>query len=648
MTNRANQPDTPADVALRACLNAQPPQSFIMVAGAGSGKTTSLIKALDTIVGTHGEKMKRRRQKAACITYTEIAAEEIWADVGKNPLVHVSTIHSFMWALMRPLQTDIIAWVAARTEERITELQEAEAGFGPRVQQRTRDKNAQDQLRYIAHRDAITSVPSFTYGTGSDYPKGILGHDDVIRMSSQLLQERPLLRTLLAQQFPFIFVDESQDTAPVIVEALRQVEVQMRGSFCLGFFGDPMQQIYPTGIGEIIADPTWTEITKPENFRCPTKVLEVANAIRHPGDGLAQTRGRMIAAADGQLQPVPGTARIFILPINAQRIEQLQRVRQWMAHTNNDPDWLPNAVDNKVKMLVVVHRMAAARLGFASLYAAMNDGAPSSFKDGFLDGTSWPLRPFLSFILPIVEAAQAGRDFEVMELLRKHSPQLHRTALGRDVNIAERLAQIQAAVDALVAVQRSGANATVSDVLKVAREHRLLELDPRILGYLDLTDAAAAAPVAAEEEDDADPGKEVTSMDSYFACPAREFWGFRNYLLNESPYSTQQGIKGAEFERVLTVLDDDEGTHNQFSYDKYFGITPLSARDNANIAAGKETAIERTRRLFYVSCTRALKDLVVVYFTDNVAVARAQIEASGIFANAEIREQSALNELQPA
>jgi DNA helicase-2/ATP-dependent DNA helicase PcrA len=61
------------------------------------------------------------------------------------------------------------------------------------------------------------------------------------------------------------------------------------------------------------------------------------------------------------------------------------------------------------------------------------------------------------------------------------------------------------------------------------------------------------------------------------------------------------------------------------------GIKPLSDREEANRRDGKETAIDRTRRLFYVCCTRALKDLVVVLFTADVATAQRQIAALGLF-----------------
>jgi hypothetical protein len=58
---RIQQPDTPADVSLRECLHVSAKRSFIVVAGAGSGKTTSLVKALATLVKEYGPALKRNR-----------------------------------------------------------------------------------------------------------------------------------------------------------------------------------------------------------------------------------------------------------------------------------------------------------------------------------------------------------------------------------------------------------------------------------------------------------------------------------------------------------------------------------------------------------------------------------------------------------
>jgi DNA helicase-2/ATP-dependent DNA helicase PcrA len=635
-SSRANQPDTPADVQLRNCLIPIEKRSFMMVAGAGSGKTTSLVKALATIISVHGATLKLNRQRVACITYTEIAAGEIWADVGGNPLVHVSTIHSFLWMITRSFQKDIRGWVERRIDERIAELEATAAAFGVRVQQRTRDRNRRDIARYEASKAQVRSVRSFNYGTGSNYPKGVLGHDDIIRMTTDFLRERPLFRTLLGQQFPFVFVDESQDTQEIVVEALKAVALHAGTKFSLGFFGDPMQQIYPTGIGRIQPEESWALIDKEENFRCPTTVLAVANAIRRTGDDLVQEGGRT-EEVDGERLAVKGTARIFILPADARRNGFMTAVRALVAAENDDPAWREGP-EADVKLLVIVHRMAAARLGFADLYSAMNDKAPNSFRDGFLDASAWPLRPFETFVLPMAEATEAGREFEAMTLLRKHCPLLAQEALP-GTNVSELLRRLRAATHHLRELMAVGAGATNRDVLALLRDQQLVTLDPRILIYLE-----EAPPALNEEEGEDDleeASREIAAMDAFLACPAEQFRGFRRYVQQQSPFSTQQGIKGAEFERVLVVLDDDESAHVQFSYDKYFGVKEPSQRDLENIRDGKETAVDRTRRLFYVCCTRALTDLVVVYFSTEPAAAERQVRVSGIFPDDAIFNEAA-------
>jgi DNA helicase II / ATP-dependent DNA helicase PcrA len=636
MTSRAQQPDTAADLALYECLNHVPPRSFLMIAGAGSGKTTSLIKGLTQILDKHGDRLRLRRQRVACITYTVVAAEEIWKDVRENPLVHVSTIHSFLWSLVRTFQADIKKWVATRVDEKIAELRATVAGFGSRVQQRTRDKAQSDIVRYEQQKSKLDKVGTFTYGTGSDYAKGILGHDDIIKMVPQFIEDRPLMRTLVANQYPFLFVDESQDTTTHVVAALKAVDAQLSNQFCLGFFGDPMQKIYPTGIGKISQEPNWENITKPENFRCPTTVLNVANAIRREDDGLSQSGGRVEKTTDGLIN-VLGSSHIFILPISNQRDQQIAQVRKWVSEKYDDPIWMPGMDVDEVKLLVIVHRMAAKRLGFGDLYAALNDKAPDNFKNGFLDGTAWPVRHFKNFVLPLASARKRGNEFEVMHIFRSQSPLLESARL-KNVNVAEQLSKLRQLTDTIEQLMLPESDATNADVLHCIHNSGAIPLDPRVLSYLNLPIPTAEQDDSAEQTEDEDHEdyddeltKEIASMDAFLACKASQFWGYYSYVNDESPFSTQQGVKGAEFDRVLVVLDDDEGTHVQFSYDKYLGVKPLSAADQRSIAEGRETSIERTRRLFYVCCTRARKDLVVVLFTTDVSAAQSQIERRGLF-----------------
>ena len=55
--------------------------SFVLEAGAGSGKTSSLIETLRYVVAKHGQDLLSRGQRVACITYTNVAKEEMVATV---------------------------------------------------------------------------------------------------------------------------------------------------------------------------------------------------------------------------------------------------------------------------------------------------------------------------------------------------------------------------------------------------------------------------------------------------------------------------------------------------------------------------------------------------------------------------------------
>lgn len=626
MTSRIGQPDTPADVELRGYLDNDPPRNFVMVAGAGSGKTTSLVKALAHLAQTRKKILRHRGQQIACITYTEVAVKEIWGDVGNDSLFHVSTIHSFLWAVVRSFQQDLREWVGRKIN---TKIAEAQAKLdSSRTRENTRLKAQQNIQRYRRDLEMLNSVSRFTYGTGSDYARGVLGHADILSLVPELIQEKPLLRNLIASRFPIVFVDESQDTVPSFVEALKRIAETVGARFCLGFFGDPMQKIYATGVGPIELVEGWVSIRKPENFRCARNVLGVINAIRAEDDGLEQQRGRMIQAG-AEMVPVQGTARLILLPADERRSELMSQVRHWLAQENEDPRWQRDVQDSGLRILVIVHRMVATRLGFPNLYAALHDQAPDSLSGGLEDGTTWVFRPFLTYLLPLVAAINGNRSFDVMTLLRLNCPLMSRQ--GNRQDMGELMRRLRQATTSLAAMLRPGTNTRIKDVLGFAVEQELVTLDSRFDSY-QVTDAETAI-------DEGDP--ESSHVRDYLECNVAEILRYQEYIEDLSPFATQQGVKGAEFDRVIVVVDDEEGSaQTHFSYGKYFGTIALSEKDNENISEGRDSAVSRTRRLFYVCCSRALQDLAVVVFSPDMAALREQAVQRGLFADDAIYEEA--------
>lgn len=617
MTSRVGQPDTDTDRCLHQRLQSNGVRHFVMVAGAGSGKTTSLVKALAYIERSQGKALRRNGQKVACITYTEVAVGEIRGDVGNDELFHVSTIHSFLWSLIKPFQADIRTWISDRLNRKIADA--AEKIANSRTRQATKDRAQEDITRYQQQLNEINDVTSFRYGTGSDYSRGVLGHADILSIGPMFILDRPLMRNLLARRFPVVFVDESQDTDPNFVEALRAVARDIPQAFCLGFFGDPMQKIYLQGAGAIPAEGGWETLAKPENFRCPQAVLRAINRMRLEDDGLQQTRGRH-RIDNGEETAIEGSARVLILPADDHRQERLNGARQWLAAEDGDDRWLEEDGDSAPRLLVLVHRMAAIRLGFPNLYSSLNDRSPEDLKAGIVDGSAWVLRPFLSYVLPLVLARESGREFDVVRLLRKHCPLFQPDALAAE-RTAELLDQLQRDVDGLAERLQDESGVRIGDIVAYLRCRNLCSFDDRYLRLVD--EFSVAEPVSI-------PATENASL-RFMQCDATELWGYRRYIEKLSPFATQQGIKGTEFEKVLVVIDDEEGRSPSFSYGKYFGVTPLSDTDRDNLAQGNDSVVDRTRRLFYVCCSRALSDLAVVIFADDTVAMQQALVQKGFF-----------------
>ena len=109
------------------------------------------------------------------------------------------------------------------------------------------------------------------------------------------------------------------------------------------------------------------------------------------------------------------------------------------------------------------------------------------------------------------------------------------------------------------------------------------------------------------------------------------------YVTGKSGFDTHQGVKGLEFPRVMVVIDDEESRGFMFKYDKLFGVAGKSKTDEENETSGKETTIDRTRRLFLRHvCNRAEQSLAIVAYTDDTAKLKELVVNKGWFGEHEI------------
>ena len=255
--------------------------------------------------------------------------------------------------------------------------------------------------------------------------------------------------------------------------------------------------------------------------------------------------------------------------------------------------------------------------------------APESFSRDFIEGKVWALRPFQNYLLPLVTAFKLEKSFDVLELLRQHCPILKKENLQDAQSPTRILESVKTSIQKLSELMSENSVSKVGEVLKFVADTGLIKLDDRILERLR---GSTPLTLSEPEEDEEEFSRLEKSMTAYFECPTVQLWGYQTYVNDESPFATQHGIKGSDIKRVLVVLDDEEGRRSTlYSYDKLFGVKDPSNTDKKNLAEQKDSVFERTRRLLYVSCSRAMQDLALAFFVSDVDLAEYQIKSANIF-----------------
>jgi DNA helicase II / ATP-dependent DNA helicase PcrA len=121
----------------------------------------------------------------------------------------------------------------------------------------------------------------------------------------------------------------------------------------------------------------------------------------------------------------------------------------------------------------------------------------------------------------------------------------------------------------------------------------------------------------------------VAALQKFLDAPFSEVARYSQYVANAAPFGTHQGVKGLEFQRVMVLMNDSESRGFLFKYDKFFGAEGRSQADIRNEREGKETTIDRTRRLFYVTCSRARESLALVMYSTNPEAVRPHVLQNG-------------------
>ncbi|WP_447468015.1 UvrD-helicase domain-containing protein [Streptococcus rifensis] len=658
--------------------------SFYFEAGAGSGKTYSLVKAISFSLNQYQLLLKSNRQKIRCITYTNVAADEIKGRIGNSAFVEVSTIHEFLSDMCMNFQEDLkdihikklkyeCHKLTVQTElpvnvidqmgiERCIDINELEKikkikwakkkskkldfidemvrlkdkifseenvdkylkkDFGKLKEEfiniSSSKSNFESYLKKLIKikkykkviLDGIHKKIEYTPDFNIDVLENMcISHDTLLEYCHELFKRNVIVKQVLSDSYPIIFVDEYQDTNIHVIKLLQLVEeycYSKNKKFLVGYFGDTKQSIYEDGVGkefqkiyndrivDEIARGKITRVKKEFNRRSSNKIISLANRIRK--DDMEQK---------SIYSDFVGNEIIYSQELFEDVIKFLKE--SWKIEDKNP-----------LNCLVLNRKTIAKNAGFEKVFNIYNktnyfyndkdilfNKEKFSLVSKALYKIAFILRKLKSgeefFIANLFELSEFNKKYEfnlkalrkVLQVLMVKHDGLENITLENYLKLLFNLSDVGFS-DNEIQIYHS--------LFKFRKNIVLTDYDSFlefILKYFNL--------------------KDENNINELFNIDMQEFINWINFVdgnNGEIIFHTYHGTKGEEYENVLIILEETFGPNNNKKYfKKLFKFLNDESEDKFNEDIQKkydEEIITNLQNLLYVAVTRAKNNLCILY-----------------------------------
>ena len=604
--------------------------TFLLSGGAGSGKTYSLVQVIRQAISENPS------AKVACMTYTNAAVREIEERVSHQNL-SVSTIHDFLWDNIKHFQKELKCAIISLANNGNLKIS---LDYDGRLVPETYFDNLDEGIQYKEYLKL---------------KEGIISHDELLLIANYLFEKYDKLGMIIKDKYQFIFIDEYQDTNFKVIDIFLKHLVKSPKNNIIGFFGDTMQAIYDSGVGNLDdykGDSTYNvkEIQKTQNRRNPSKIIKLANKLRT--DGIEQEPSKDEKAPNMLDGNVKEGQVLFFHSTDG----DISKVRDYLA---KNYEWDFNNT-KETKELNLTHNLIADKAKFGNLMDIYDKDPIIKLKDDILK--------------QIEKIAISENDtFDVVVdkfQLKNKEKQLKKDVLLKDPfnnDLYNQLKEmpflevrkIYLSKDALIddkkqdekdqSKNNSKRDNLIKHLFKIENNIMLYKAGKyneflRTTDYRHKIDSIEAKKILKTNieslinvgdktiEDvikDADKSsicliddnlnqfmiKSEYIYNRVKAVKYSQFQKLYNYLEGKTPFSTQHKTKGAEFENVLVILDN--GNWNNYNFEHMF------------LNQGKASVLERTQKIFYVCCTRAKNRLAVFYYKPSNIIIEKAIEWFG-------------------
>lgn len=636
-------------------------RSLIFNAGAGAGKTYALVECLKYVCREKEKILKYHNQKAICITYTNVAANEIKNRLGNTELILVSTIHERLWEIIKEYQEELVMIHLDNLKEQVEKLQyeveknvvysslteDQKCEMSELLVEKQKEffsiynlnaKEFRNQFGYLfptfnakignvkefsktcskiirlgKYRQCIWAIENAEKGyttvkydarSNRDYLHYMkISHDTLLMYSKQIICKYDELKRFIVDKYPYFFVDEYQDTSELVVSILTEIvnySNEINHPVFVGYFGDSVQNIYDTGIGVKIEEycKEYQHINKIYNRRSCNEIIMLANKIRN--DDIEQQSVYQDASG--------GSVKVF-----SGKEEDIED----FVYANSLEMKEISVEDKTVHCFLLVNKIVAEHAGLAELY-------------GWFSTT-----PFYKVNYDIIATELLSNDVNKLGEIERYlynltefylMSQVEDTPLldiiSKDLLISLDIESVAKIVTALKGMAASTLKEMLlslerfkNEVSQILLEKKAKEIVDKaidsIMGIEKFSLDNFVAIVKQKLFQNSDDAEEKVEM--LLGMKGEILWRWYQYINRDYEddiiYHTFHGTKGLEYDNVIMIFGDSFGQSRSFFYNYFVGY-------NCDLSEDELEKYRKGRNLLYVAATRARKNLRILYTGD--------------------------------
>lgn len=444
----------------------------------------------------------------------------------------------------------------------------------------------------------------------------IISHDTLLDYGLKIIDDYDLLKQIIIDKYPYILIDEYQDTNPHVVKImhiLSEYNVQIGHNFFVGYFGDAIQNIYDDGVGSRLTSihTGLNSIDKIFNRRSYGEIIQTINKIRN--DPIEQ-KSIYTDCHGGSVEFNSFDAS------NSATKEEMSVVHSFI---NTLIEKWNISKTNRLHCLVLTNKLVARLSGFENLYRGLIetkhykrywDQANTEILS--TDLTKLGSIPNMFFGLVHFHQRTSNPNTTIAELLdRKIIQETDFSCLGQLVSQLKALSgnSLGEFVQSIFIEYSS----TESHLFKRVIDSLFDQLDPKPAKYQDFVNIVLESLYPnLDTEDRAQLENARTEIGSLLSVNMDEYILWYRFINDEQDsnveFHTYHGVKGLEYDNVMIVMQNKFG-RNSNKFSKF--LTHIG-EDTIPTDTKDKTDFENTRNLLYVACSRAIVNLSVLYLDE--------------------------------